>query len=34
MENKTYNDVMKELGQLEANGMDVTKCQERAKELM
>lgn len=33
MENRTYNDIMEELGQLGSTGMDVTKCQERAKEL-
>ena len=34
MENRTYNDIMEELGQLEANGIDVSKYQKRANELM
>lgn len=34
MENRTYNDIMKELGQLEANGIDVSKYQKRANELV
>ena len=34
MENRTYNDIMEELGQLEATGIDVSKYQKRANELM
>lgn len=34
MENRTYNDIMEELGQLEANGIDVSKYQKRANELV
>ena len=34
MKNRTYNDIMEELGQLEANGIDVSKYQKRANELM
>ena len=33
MENRTYNDIMEELGQLGSTGVDVSKSQERAKEL-
>lgn len=34
MESRTYNDIMEELGQLEATGIDVSKYQKRANELM
>lgn len=34
MKNRTYNDIMEELGQLEANGIDVSKYQKRANELV
>lgn len=34
MESRTYNDIMKELGQLEAAGIDVSRYQKRANELM
>lgn len=34
MENRTYNDIKEELGQLEAAGIDVSRYQKRAKELM
>ena len=34
MENRTYNDIKEELGQLEAAGIDVSRYQKRANELM
>ena len=34
MESSTYNDIMQELRQLEATGIDVSKYQKRANELM
>ena len=34
MENRTYNDIKEELGQLEAAGIDVSRYQKRARELM
>lgn len=34
MESRTYNDIMEELEQLEATGIDVSKYQKRANELM
>lgn len=34
MESRTYNDIMEELGQLEATGIDVSKYQKSANELV
>lgn len=34
MENRTYNDIKEELEQLETTGIDVSRYQKRANELM